>query len=279
MSRKYLVIIGASAAVIVVCSLTILFQVINHDFVESTWIEPSTPIEIVLETEKIVEETEAVDPYLKDIEAYEVGAVISSELIKFECPERYFKSYEISDDIFDRIYKLSYKENCTMPREDLRYLKLLHYGFDGEIHVGELMVNVKVAEEMIEIFTRLFEYKYEVEKMYLVDNYDADDTASIDENNTSAFNFRNVTGGKNLSKHAYGSAIDINPQQNPYVSYKTGKAHWVHTNANAYIERFDQDHMITHDDICYRIFKEYGYTWGGDWNEPKDYQHFEKAIE
>lgn len=279
MNKKCLVIMRVCVALIVVCGLTVLFREAGMASYPQIKSEPSPPIEIVLEVEETEQETQEAAPYLADIEDYEIGAVVPKELIKVNSPERYFRIYEISDEIFNRIYKLSYKEDCTIPREDLRYLKLLHYGFDGEIHVGELMVNVKVAEEMIEIFTKLFEHKYEIEKMHLVDDYDADDFASIDVNNTSAFNFRTVIGGSSLSKHAYGTAIDINPQQNPYVTYRTGSAHWVHTNSDAYIERADRDHMITHDDICYQIFKEYGYTWGGDWNEPKDYQHFEKAIE
>ena len=80
-----------------------------------------------------------------------------------------------------------------------------------------------------------------------------------------------------MSNHAYGIAIDLNPQQNPYVSYRTGEPVWQHENANDYIDRdAGLPHMITHEDLAYELFTQHGFEWGGDWNSPKDYQHFEK---
>lgn len=88
-------------------------------------------------------------------------------------------------------------------------------------------MNADLAEDYTNIFRELFEVEYEIQSMYLIDNYwtgdgDTSDTASIEVNNTSAFCYRAVTGGTKLSNHAFGRAIDINPQQNPYVSYSSG---------------------------------------------------------
>lgn len=211
------------------------------------------------------------------------GTILNEEQIDREHPERYFISSMIDPqgEVFARMYGKSFKEDCTVPLEDLRYIKLLHYGFDGMIHVGELVVSSYIETDIAEIFRILFDNRYEIEKMYLIDRYDADDTASIEDNNTSAFNFRLVTNGTKLSNHAYGYAIDINPQQNPYVTFdENGEAYWVHENASSYIDRSDpfpeQMHMITEEDLCFRLFTERGFTWGGSWNNPKDYQHFEK---
>jgi len=96
-------------------------------------------------------------------------------------------------------------------------------------------------------------------------------------NNTSAFNYRNATGSSNLSRHAYGMAIDLNPQQNPYLWKSGNRYKYAHDNAASFIDRkMDDPHIIVKGDICYEIFKKYGFSWGGEWTNPIDYQHFEK---
>lgn len=243
----------------------------------------STPVLAAVETPSPAP-TEAPS-YIGDLENVEAGTIVAEEEIDREHLEQYFASYEISDALFGRIYgdDRSFKTYCTVPREDLRYIKVLHYGFDQQIHVGELMVNYLLAEDMTSIFQSLFENRYEIEKMYLIDNYDADDDLSCNENNTSCFNFRLVTGGSTLSNHATGCAIDINPRNNPYVTIDgDGIKHWENVDAELYIDRTNPDaaamHMITHEDLCYQLFAERGYTWGGDWANPIDYQHFEKVV-
>lgn len=223
--------------------------------------------------------------YLGDLENIPAGTVVSEEEIDWQNLEQYFKSYEISDSLFQRIYgdDKSYKTYCTVPREDLRYIKVLHYGFDGQVLVGELMVNYLLEEDMTSIFQELFENHYEIEKMHLIDDYGADDDLSCFDNNTSCFNYRLVTGGSTLSNHATGCAIDINPVNNPYVTYDSGgEPYVVDDKAVPYLDRTNPEagamHMITHDDLCYRLFTERGYTWGGDWSNPVDYQHFEKKV-
>ena len=223
--------------------------------------------------------------YLGDLENIPAGTVVSEEEIDWQNLEQYFKSYEVSDSLFQRIYgdDKSYKTYCTVPREDLRYIKVLHYGFDGQVLVGELMVNYLLEEDMTSIFQELFENHYEIEKMHLIDDYGADDDLSCFDNNTSCFNYRLVTGGSTLSNHATGCAIDINPVNNPYVTYDSGgEPYVVDDKAVPYLDRTNPEagamHMITHDDLCYRLFTERGYTWGGDWSNPVDYQHFEKKV-
>ncbi len=223
--------------------------------------------------------------YLGDLENVPAGTVVSEEEIDWQNLEQYFKSYEISDSLFQRIYgdDKSYKTYCTVPREDLRYIKVLHYGFDGQVLVGELMVNYLLEEDMTSIFQELFENHYQIEKMHLIDDYGADDDLSCLDNNTSCFNYRLVTGGSTLSNHATGCAIDINPVNNPYVTYDSGgEPYVVDDKAVPYLDRTNPEagamHMITHDDLCYRLFTERGYTWGGDWSNPVDYQHFEKKV-
>ncbi len=228
---------------------------------------------------------ETSEAYLGNLEQVEAGTILSEGQIDRSNLGQYFAVYEISDDLFGRIYgdNRSYKTYCTLPRDALRYVKVLHYGFDGQIHVGELMVNAQLTEDMTSIFQTLFEHQYPIEKMYLVDNYEADDDASCNDNNTSCFNYRLVTDGTTLSNHATGCAIDINPKNNPYITIdEQGGLHWDNTDAELYLDRDAADaaqrHMITHEDLCYQLFTERGYTWGGDWTNPMDYQHFEKPV-
>lgn len=189
-----------------------------------------------------------------------------------------FLSSEISDEIFDRMYGKSYKDDCTVPREELRYLKLAHYGFDGRVHQGELVVNVSIADEVLDIFKELYEIQYPIEKMHLIDDYDADDERSMADNNSSAFNYRVISGTSKLSNHSKGLAIDINPLYNPYVHKNTGTEAWEPANAAAYTDRsLEFEHKIDEADECYRIFTEHGFSWGGSWSSSKDYQHFEKV--
>jgi len=220
--------------------------------------------------------------FLLNLDAYKPGDVIPEDRINKDNLDAYFVSYKISRDgaVFSRINGKSWQDNDNISLSDLRYIQMPHYNFDGNVQLGELIVNVSIEDSIIAIFKELFLNKYQIEKMFLIDNYwvgegEASDSNSIDHNNTSAFCYRPATGGGSLSKHSYGRAIDINPQQNPYVSYSTGQPKWSHSNANDYIARdTGLAHVITHDDLAYKLFNKYGYTWGGDWTNPKDYQHF-----
>lgn len=184
---------------------------------------------------------------------------------------------EIPDDIFARMQGKSYKEDCTVPREDLRYVHVRHMGFDGEAKDGELVVNKAIADDVLAIFEELYKADYPIEKVRLVDEYDADDEASMSDNNSSAFNFRFISHTTRISKHGLGMAVDINTRYNPYVKTVDGKLSIEPANGADYVDRSkDFPHKIDHEDLCYKLFKEHGFTWGGDWTHSKDYQHFER---
>ncbi len=174
----------------------------------------------------------------------------------------------------------SFKDNCTVPREDLRYLKVLHVGFDRKTHTGELVVNRLIADDVLDIFKQLYEAGYEIEKIRLIDEYNADDEKSMSDNNSSAFNFRYISYSTKLSKHALGLAVDINTLYNPYVKNVNGRRNVEPANAEKYTDRsIEFPHKIDHDDLCYKVFMQHGFEWGGDWEHAKDYQHFEMPDE
>jgi len=168
----------------------------------------------------------------------------------------------------------SWKPECPVPLQDLRYLTLSHWGFDDQVHIGHMVVHKDIAEEIIEIFAELFEHKFPIERMEIIDEYDADDERSMEDNNSSAFCFRaNTTTPGVYSKHSYGIAIDINPRINPYIRGDLV----LPRNAEEYVDRSGHyKGMITDtpDNVCYQAFARRGYAWGGHWDGRKDYQHF-----
>lgn len=184
---------------------------------------------------------------------------------------------EINDEIFARIDGISYPKDCPIPLSDLRYVHVLHYNFEGGISEGELIVAASIAEEVIEIFTELFEIEYPIEKMILIDAYGGDDERSMEDNNSSAFNYRYIAESTTLSNHALGLAIDINTLYNPYVYTRSDGSTFLQPyNAGDYVDRTTGNpYYILPDDACVNIFKNHGFSWGGDWKTKKDYQHFE----
>lgn len=202
------------------------------------------------------------------------------QVVETEDTQAYFTASVITDEIYERINGCSYVENDDIALEDLRYLKILHIGFDGEEHVGELIVNQAIADDILEIMEELYQNQYPIERMVLVDEYGGDDEKSMQANNTSCFNYRTVEGSNNLSKHSYGLAIDINPFYNPCVrSYADGSSKSFPEGSDEYADRSkDFPYKIDQDDLCYQLFTEHGFRWGGTWNSLKDYQHFDKQI-
>jgi hypothetical protein len=206
-----------------------------------------------------------------------ISTIFISTLLANENP---FKILTINNEIKKRMIEgNSFKKNCPVPLKDLRYLSIKHLGFDGKDKIGELIVHKSVSKDILKIFDELYKIKYPIKKMKLVSNYKGDDWVSIEDNNTSAFNCRAITGKKNKwSKHAYGKAIDINPIENPYIS---SKGHISHKDSLKYRTRNHKSKslkdkaVLLKKDKAVKIFENYGWKWGGDWITIKDYQHFE----
>lgn len=192
---------------------------------------------------------------------------------------RLFFAAAVDDALLGRILGKSYVENENIALSELSYLKMLHYGLDGNTYVGEMIVNQKIEAEVLEIFQTLYEHQYPIERMTLIDEYDADDEASMDDNNTSAFNYRTIAGSGKLSNHSYGMAIDLNPKYNPYVKENAdGSVVCQPKSGMEYADRTKEfPYKIDRDDLAYQLFVQAGFAWGGDFRSVKDYQHFEKG--
>ena len=187
---------------------------------------------------------------------------------------------EIDEATFARMKGKSYKDNCPIPLEDLRYLHVLHKDLNGITHGGELVCNVYIASDVLEIFRAMFLAGYPIERVRLVDEYNADDETSMRDNNSSCFNFRFISHTTRISKHGLGLAVDINTLYNPYVKTVDGKLIIEPATAGEYTDRSKNfPYKIEKGDLCYKLFTERGFEWGGEWKTVKDYQHFEVSDE
>lgn len=210
-------------------------------------------------------------------EGLEPGQVVAEEQLQGLEVERCFYAEPLSDAVFQRMVGCSYRAGAPVSREELRYLRLLHCDAEGQTRVGELVCHQTIADSLLAIFRALYEAGYPIERMQLIDDFEADDNRSMEANNSSSFNFRPMVGSSKLSKHSYGLAIDINPLYNPYVKRTAERLIVEPASAAPYVERTREfPYKLTADDLCVRLFKAHGFTWGGDWRSLKDYQHFEK---
>lgn len=211
---------------------------------------------------------------------YAPGQILPEEIVACAGVGSFFYENEIDDALFERMYGKSFKQDCTLSREDLRYLRLLHRNACGEILIGEMVCNRKISALLLDIFKKLYDASYPIEKVLLIDNYDADDEKSMEDNNSSCFNFRKVPLSKSLSKHSYGLAVDINPFYNPYYKkFADGRVLLQPEGCDAYLDRSAEfDYKVADDDLCVSLFKAAGFEWGGDWTSCKDYQHFEITL-
>ena len=207
------------------------------------------------------------------------GEILNKEEAEETGVDGFFTCSAISDQVFSRMYGNSYKEDCTVPREDLRYLRILHYDFSGNIRVGELVCSRSVSRDLLYIFRELYEAEYPIEKVVLIDDYGGDDDLSSQDNNTSCFNYRTVAGSGALSLHGLGVAVDINPLYNPYITWNAqGEAVCAPSNGAAYMDRsMDFPYKIDENDLCCRLFTQAGFTWGGNWEGHRDYMHFSRS--
>lgn len=185
-----------------------------------------------------------------------------------------FTAEVIPSSVLERMQGRSLPEGARISVDDLRYLRLSYVDFDGKDQVGEMVCNRAIAEDLLAIFQALYEAHYPIRSIRLVDDFDGSDQASMAADNTSCFNYRRVSGMSRLSAHAKGLAVDVNPLENPCVRRSLVQP----AAGKAYADRSRAfPHKLDRDDLCYKLFRAHGFTWGGAWRSVQDYQHFEKS--
>lgn len=170
---------------------------------------------------------------------------------------------------------VSWEEGCPVGLDMLRLVTVDYWGFDGGIHRGELVVHVDHTAALLSVFGVLFEARFPIAQVRLIEDFGGDDDASMAANNTSAFNCRRAAGSQRWSEHAFGAAIDINPVQNPYV---TSSGEVMPLEGRRFLNRSASVRgMILADGVVVEAFAAIGWAWGGSWASSKDYQHFSAA--
>ena len=214
----------------------------------------------------------------KPLTEWQAGRTVSQEAVEaFGGIDNCFAADPIPDGVWQRMQGKTYKENPYIGRDDLRHIRALHWDYDNQMHVGEMVCNAQIADRVVSILRQFFDAKYPIQRMLLPDVYDADDETQMRDNNSSCFCYRAVAGTTVLSKHARGLAVDINTLYNPYYKDRADGTRYIQpATAADYCDRtWDFPYKIDHEDLCFRLFTAAGFEWGGDWTSCKDYQHFE----
>ncbi|MBR3472993.1 MAG: M15 family metallopeptidase [Bacteroidaceae bacterium] len=219
-----------------------------------------------------------LQPDTSPLDQWLAGKTVTAEAVAaYGGIDKCFAAEPIPDGVWQRMQGKTYKENPYIQRDDLRHIRALHWDYDEQMHVGEMIVNKIIADRVARILRQLFDAKYPIQRMLLPDVYDADDEKQMRDNNSSCFCFRTIAGSTKLSKHARGLAIDINTLYNPYVKVRKNGTRYIQpATAKPYCDRTrDFPYKTDHNDLCFKLFTEAGFEWGGDWTTRKDYQHFE----
>jgi hypothetical protein len=188
-----------------------------------------------------------------------------------------FSAKRLDSALRKRMTGTSWHEGCPVALSDLRVLRIGYWGFDRRPHRGTMVVAATSVDAVRGAFEALFAKHFPIRRMRLVDDYRGSDYASIEADNTSAFNCRNATGSERFSEHAYGRAIDINPIENPYV-YPDGTT--VHRASRPYLNRARHRRgMAFRGGVLVQAFAGVAWSWGGLWRPPSgtDYQHFSSS--
>jgi D-alanyl-D-alanine carboxypeptidase-like protein len=167
---------------------------------------------------------------------------------------------------------------CPVALSGLRLLTVSHRGFDGRTHTGQLVVNRSAAGPLGEVFRRLNRRGFPIRHMRFADFYGPRADRPTDGDVTASFECRQAvpspcTGGRGTgswSMHAYGLAVDVNPNENPYVGCGQSRDPTLrrYRNRSRHLKG-----MVTPRAIA--AFASIGWGWGGSWaGNTKDYMHF-----
>jgi len=245
--------------------LLVLFSSCGHG--HAVVAVPDEPVEIYIAPQIPRNEIEIEEENVKGVGDYEV------EEVSYIKPEPIFTAEPLPEHIIDFITGVTFHETTPFGHDALAYLTITHADFDNKSRQGHMIVAAEIAEEVLDIFREIYAARFPIHQMRLIDYFGADDIASMEANNSHAFNFRYIAGTTTVSRHGFGMAVDINPIQNPYLRGNNLQP----AAGEPYLDRDNvRPGMIVPDCPVYTAFTSRGWTWGGNWTSPRDYHHFEK---
>lgn len=209
---------------------------------------------------------------VKVLAQWKAGSTVTLEQVEKYGIDKCFTSSAVDDQVWQ-----SLSGNATTSRDHLMRIKVLHWGLDNKIHMGEMIASNVIADTLVAIFRQLYNAHYPIERMLPASTFNNDDEAQMRANNTSCYCPRPVRGTKVMSKHALAMAVDINPLYNPYYKkHRDGTCEIQPATAAPYCDRTSNfPCKIDSNDLAYKLFTAHGFAWGGNWKSCKDYQHFE----
>lgn len=173
----------------------------------------------------------------------------------------------------------------TCPPEILQHIigvHVLYLAFDGFDKQGIIEVHEDLEQDVRDFFTLAYDIGFPLSRVSPASKakkpFDDDDMMA--QNMSSGFNYRTVAGSDQLSLHALGRAIDINPKLNPCHLYENGEltetkpGNWRYHSEAPFGGVFDTDHPLV------ELMRSRGWEWGGDWTPESgrvDLHHFQKA--
>jgi len=183
---------------------------------------------------------------------------------------------ELTPQVRAEMRGVSWHEGCPVPLDALREIHMTHHTFEGDVATGVLVVADSVVEPVVAAFQAAFEDEFPIRTMRPIRTFGGDDGRSMEADNTSAFNCRRVTGGTGWSQHSFGTAIDVNPVENPYVS-RSGSVS--PSAGSAFVDRTRTDNraMLSAESPLVISLVAQGWGWGGQWRSLKDYQHVSQS--
>jgi hypothetical protein len=201
-----------------------------------------------------------------------LAALLLSALVALGVPGFHARVAPLSPAQQAAMTGVSWHRGCPVPLSALRMLTLSYVGFDGRVHTGQLVANADAASTLVGVFRDLYAARFPIRRMVPVDAYKGNDDASVQADNTSAFNCRRVQGTTSWSEHAYGRAIDVNPIENPDMNATVATKHPA---SKPYFDRTrHRPGMAWAGGVLVRAFSTRGWGWGGVWGGEPDYQHF-----
>lgn len=178
----------------------------------------------------------------------------------------------IEDVPADVLMRSSWEPNCPVHIDELSYLTMTYWGFDQKPHTGEMLIHSEHAEDVTEVFRKIYEARFPIEEMRVISRAERDEPPTGDHNITSGYTCRQIVGAvQKWSQHSMGLAIDINPFHNPFYR---GEELYPELSESYKDRDWERVGMIYEPSVVFDAFEEIGWKWGGHWHGREDWMHF-----